>query len=269
MFFEALFTMNELVNLQSQLNSIITSNEYLNSNTNQQILNIIEQINNIDITRDMLISTKVALVINKIKKIMNNPEIQEKATELFTKMHAIMKQTNHQPKLITTTDLEEIERSRDKHRQLIYNQLRKHTSTESKLDPKKIADQIEEELNKSSETKEQFGFLINALSDPKINAEFLISHKLLPGKMTPIEFIQLTKDDLMNDSEKAYLKKIKEDGMKRAMVPQPIASISPFFQCPSCGSKNIFSRQYQIKASDEPITNLCICQDCCRRWSEE
>jgi DNA-directed RNA polymerase subunit M/transcription elongation factor TFIIS len=61
----------------------------------------------------------------------------------------------------------------------------------------------------------------------------------------------------------------RQAAINQCTVPKlPVADNCAFFTCPKCGSQSISYYQFQMLASDEPITNICLCVDCGQEWKE-
>lgn len=168
---------------------------------------------------------------------------------------------------------------RDKVRQKLVETLGKEEEVEaldgetkqSMRDPVKLAEEIEEELNKALPKKEAYmnqarSILFN-LKDSK-NPTFRF--KLMVGFFQPHQLPTLTAEDMASEQKNDERRKQRKYAMEALDQNWALKNgqqpTTGMFTCGKCKGNKTTYFQMQTRSSDEPMTTFVTCLTCSNRW---
>ena len=117
--------------------------------------------------------------------------------------------------------------------------------------------------------KEKFRSMIAVLT-----SHAYIKTKVLAGEITPLELVNMKRDDFLSEDMKRQKKEAEEARMQAARTDflrsQDLKKglQDSFFKCRKCKSMKTSYYQQQTRGADEPMTNFVECLVCLYKWKE-
>lgn len=254
----------EIDQLRYNLNSLIELDNRDDSEIVIQIEKVLATLDSLIITKELIVQSKIALTISKIMSKTKNESIKKLSNDLFNKFVQIVKEKSHPQNMPNDKKLKE----KEKFYKHFLNKLKEIDNDNYPKDPENIASQIAEKLEECDDPSSKFSFLINIITDKVKEESFNFKKKLLKGQLTVEEFVNLTTKDILTNSEKMRMNKIRETNMNKAMVPKPPQIVSKLYKCKKCKGNNVSFRQLQMLSADEPMTVIFFCGDCGATWKK-
>ncbi|ODV61653.1 transcription elongation factor DST1 [Ascoidea rubescens DSM 1968] len=93
-----------------------------------------------------------------------------------------------------------------------------------------------------------------------------LRYKILNGDISPSSLVKMSPEEMINDTLKEKVKKMKEENLFNAEVPQEKRAVTDRFTCGKCKQKRVSYFQMQTRSADEPLTTFCRCENCDNRW---
>jgi DNA-directed RNA polymerase subunit M/transcription elongation factor TFIIS len=255
----------EVLAIRARLRELISSNRIRAETT--QVLRDLDCLAGLAITKEVLSATRIAASVSQLRTKAENAAITTRASDLFSQWSALLKSGSGKPQQKAT---EESEDRRKRIREFFHRELEKAARdlpncVRSAAD---LAVELEAGLHARADADIVFRALALALTEPEKQSELQFARKLLRGQLSPPEFVALDGAKLVTARQQRELAEARAATLRDAHMPQLSVPECSFFACPKCGSKKVTYYQFQMLASDEPITNICMCVACGQEWME-
>ncbi|CAJ1410818.1 unnamed protein product [Effrenium voratum] len=142
---------------------------------------------------------------------------------------------------------------------------------QSMRDPVRLAEDIEEELNKALPKKEAYMHQARSiLFNLKDSRNSTFRFKVMVGFFSPNQLPSLTAEDMASDEKNDERRKHRQYAMEALDQGWALKNgqqlTTGMFTCGKCKGNKTTYFQMQTRSSDEPMTTFVTCLTCSNRW---